>query len=89
VARLLTELHSPVMAIRTVALPAIHRTTCRMEWEELKREQRAGTLNTKLRNSVRGTLRELGVEVESLELTDMTKAKALRLIQSTQNDMEA
>ncbi len=87
--KLITECHSPVMAIRTVTLPAIHQVACRMEWAKLKEEQRKGTLNTKLRNAVSKRLEAFGIQVESVELTDMVKARALRLIQSTQNDMES
>jgi regulator of protease activity HflC (stomatin/prohibitin superfamily) len=88
VGALLTNCHSPVMAIRTVTLPAIHLVASRMTWDALKEEQRKGTINTKLRNAVRKRLEEFGLDVESVELTDMTKVKALRLIQSTQNDMD-
>jgi regulator of protease activity HflC (stomatin/prohibitin superfamily) len=88
VAALLTQCHSPVMAIRTVTLPAIHQVASRMTWDQLKEEQRKGTINTKLRNAVQKKLKEFGLDVESVELTDMTKVKALRLIQSTQNDMD-
>ena len=88
VAKLLTTCASPVMAIRTVALPAIHLVASRMDWEDLKEEQRKTTLNTKLRNAVKKRLEELGIDVESVELTDMTRVRAYRVINSTQNDME-
>lgn len=86
--KLITECHSPVMAIRTVTLPAIHQVACRMEWEKLKEEQRRGTLDTKLRNAVKVRLETFGISVDSVELTDMTEVVSLRLIQSTQSDIE-
>lgn len=83
-----TRCHSPVKAIAAICLPAIHRVACKMEWAALKDEQRKGTLVTKLRNEARKDLEPLGVRVTEIELTDMTRVRALRLIQSTQQDTE-
>lgn len=88
IAMLLTQCHSPVIAIRTITLPAIHSVVCKMTWAELKEAQRKGTLNTKLRNETRKRLEEFGLAVDSVELTDMVKVRAFRLIQSSQSDME-
>ena len=87
--KLLTACHNPVMAVRTITLPAIHQVACRMSWSELKIEQQKGTLNTKLRNATQKRLAEFGIAVDSVELTDMTKVRALRLIQSSQSDQES
>lgn len=83
---LLTQCHSPVMVMRTVTLPAIHSVVCRMNWSELKEAQRKGTIVTKLRNESKKRLAEFGIDVDSVELTDMVRVRAFRLIQSTQND---
>jgi len=88
VAKLLTQCVSPVMAIRTITLPAIHMVACRLDFEVLKEAQRKQTINTSLRNAAKKSLAELGIDVDSIELTDLTKVRTLRLIQSTQNDME-
>lgn len=83
---LLTQCHSPVMVMRTVTLPAIHAVVCKMTWSELKEAQRRGTIVTKLRNESKKRLAEFGIDVDSVELTDMVRVRAFRLIQSTQND---
>jgi hypothetical protein len=88
IAKLLTQCHSPVMAIRTITLPAVHQVVCKMSWENLKLEQQKGTINTKLRNATQKRLAEFGIDVDSVELTDMVKVRALRLIQSNQTDSE-
>lgn len=88
IALLLTNCHSPVVAIRTITLPAIHSVVCKMTWAELKEAQRKGTINTKLRNETRKRLEEFGLDVDNVELTDMVKVRAFRLIQSTQTDIE-
>lgn len=84
--KLLPRCHSAVKAIQTVTLPAIHQIVCRMTWQQLKEEQRKGTLNTKLRNATQKRLAEFGIEVDEVALTDLVKARAYRLIQSTQVD---
>ena len=88
ISALLTQCHSPVLAIRTITMPVIHVVVCKLTWAELKEAQRKGTINTKLRNETKKRLAEFGIDVDSVELTDMVKVKALRLIQSTQNDMD-
>lgn len=83
---LLTQCNSPVMVMRTVTLPAIHAVVCKMKWEELQEAQRKGTIVTKLRNETRKRLAEFGIDVDAVELTDMVRVRAFRLIQSTQQD---
>jgi regulator of protease activity HflC (stomatin/prohibitin superfamily) len=88
IVKLLTQCHSPVMAIRTVTLPAVHQVACRLEWERLKDEQRKGTINTKLRNATQKKLAEFGIDVDAVELTDMCRVRPYRHIQSMQTDTE-
>lgn len=86
---LLANTHSAVHTIRIAALSAIHDVISRMTLAQLKLEQRKGTLKTKLRNAVQKPLTEFGVKIEECMLTDLTRSRAYRLINSTQkNDDE-
>lgn len=88
IGKLLPRCHSPVMAIRTVTMPAIHQVVCRLTWDGLREEQRKGTINTKLRNSAQKRLTEFGIEIDAVELTDLVRTRVFRLIQSTQQDTQ-
>lgn len=83
---LLTRCCSPTMAVRTVTLPAVHAAICRMRWDDLQDAQRKGTIATRLRNESKKRLAEFGIDVDCVELTDMIRVRAFRLIQSTQQD---
>lgn len=67
-----------------MGMAAVHDVCCKLTWEELKAMQRKGTLDTRLRNAARDQLTDYGVHVLKLMLTDMAPARALRLVQSTQ-----
>jgi len=84
--QLLTQTHSAIKMVQVLTLTAIHDVCCRMTWEDLKKEQRRGTLDTKLRNAAQKLLTPFGVKVEECSLTDMAKTRVYRLIQSTQQD---
>lgn len=84
----ITQTHSCMKTVQVHTLAAIHEVCCRMTREQLKDEQRRGTLKTKLKNQAQGPLKEFGVQIESCRLTDLTKTRAYRLIQSTQQDTE-
>jgi regulator of protease activity HflC (stomatin/prohibitin superfamily) len=84
--KLLTQTHSAVKMIQVLTLASIHEVCCRMTWQQLKGEQKRGTLNTKLRRAVQKPLTEFGVRVSYCMLTDLTKTRAHRLIQSMQRD---
>lgn len=84
--KLLPRCHSAVKVVQVITLAAIHATCCKMSWEQLRTEQRKGTLNTKLRNTARKSLEDFGIEVEDCMLTDLVRTRVFRLIQSTQQD---
>jgi regulator of protease activity HflC (stomatin/prohibitin superfamily) len=86
VVTLLTGNQNAVKTIEVESLAAIHQVCCRMKYAELREEQRRRTLGTKLRNEAQRGLDRWGVKVEDCRLTDLTRTKALRLIQSTQSD---
>jgi regulator of protease activity HflC (stomatin/prohibitin superfamily) len=88
VAKLLSENYQGKVAIADVSLTAIHDVCCRLSWEELKTEQRKGTLKTKLKNAAKRELEGLGVEVLEVTLTDMAICRVLKLKQSTRTDGE-
>lgn len=80
-ALLVTACYSPMELVQDIALTAVHDVCCAMTWEELKDEQRRGTLNTKLRNAAKNQLKEFGVEVVKCMLTDLAPARVIKLIQ--------
>jgi regulator of protease activity HflC (stomatin/prohibitin superfamily) len=78
--------HSAQTTVKNLAMTAVHDVCCRMSWEELKGEQRKGTLDTKLRNMAQRMLTKYGVHVEQLTLIDLAPARVLKLMQSTSNE---
>ena len=83
---LISGTHSAVMTVKNLAMTAVHDVCCRMSWEELKAEQRKGTLDTKLRNMAQRMLTKYGVHVEQLTLIDLAPARVLKLMRSTSNE---
>jgi regulator of protease activity HflC (stomatin/prohibitin superfamily) len=84
--KLLTQTHSAIKLIQVYALAALHDVCTNLSWEKLQEEERKRTLNTKLRHAAQKMLTKYGVVVEDFMLTDHMPTRALRLIQSTQND---
>lgn len=88
IVKLLTSTHSAQKTIQVHTLAAIHDVCCKLSHEQLMLEQQKGTLKTKLRNGAQKPLTPFGVEINDCMLTDLTKSRAYRLIQSTQVDSE-
>jgi len=86
---LVSTTHSAMTTVNNLAMSAVHHICCRMSWEELRGEQRRGTLDTKLRNAAQKSLSKYGVAVEELVLVDMAKARVLKLMQSTSTEENA
>lgn len=80
-ATLVTNAYAPMELVQDIALTAVHDVCCSMTWEELKGEQRKGTLDTKLRNAAKNQLKEYGVDVVKCMLTDLAPARVIKLIQ--------
>lgn len=80
--KLATTTFQPSTAVKDLALTAIHDVCCQMTWEELKTEQRKGTLDTKLKNAAQRALNDYGVRVLKVMLTDLAPARVLKLMQS-------
>lgn len=82
----LTRVHDLERTINDISLTCIHDVCCKMDWETLKREQREGTLDTKMKNSVKADLHNYGVLVEKVMLTDLAPCRVLKVVQSVSND---
>lgn len=78
--------HSALTTVANLTLTAVHEICCRMSWEELKGEQRRGTLDTKLKNATQKLVKEYGVKVESVMLIDLAPTRTLKLLQSTSHE---
>lgn len=84
--QLLPTTYSASGAVKDLALTAVHDVCCDMEWEELKLEQRRGTLDTKLKNAAQKQLKDYGVTVIKLMLITMARARVLKISQSTSSE---
>lgn len=84
--KLLTTTHSAATTVKDIALTSIHEICCRMTFEELKVEQRRGTLDTKLRNAAQYDLNDYGVRVEKVMLIDLSPARVLKVMQSVSQE---
>lgn len=80
--QLLPVMHNAEAAMRDIALTAVHDVCCGMNWDELKGEQRKGTLDTKLKNAAQKQLTEYGVRVVKLMLTDLAPCRVLKISQT-------
>jgi hypothetical protein len=85
---LLTTTHDPATAVKDLTLTALHDVCCNMTWEELKAEQRKGTLDTKLKNATQRALDDYGVRVVKVMLTDLAPARVLKLMQNVFNEKD-
>lgn len=83
VERLVGRTYSPDASIKDIALTCIHDVCCQLPWDQLKVEQRKGTLDTKLKNAAHRQLDDYGVRVLKLMLTDLSTCRVIRLVQST------
>ena len=79
---LLVETFDAATLVKERSLAGVHDACCRMSWEELKAEQRKGTLNTKLKNAVKRELQDYGVAVLEVSLTDLAPTRVLKVMQS-------
>lgn len=84
--KILAHTYDPEETIRDITLSAIHDVCCQMSWDELKREQRRGTLDTKLRRESQKGLIDYGVKVLKTTLTDLAPCRVLKLVQSMAKD---
>lgn len=76
----------PEDTVQDIALSAIHDVCCQLSWDDLKGEQRKGTLDTKLRREAAKLLAPYGVTVLKAMLTDLAPGRVIRIVQSTASD---
>lgn len=81
--KLIAHTYDPQQTIKDITLTAVHDVCCRLSWEEIKAEQRRGTLDTKLKNEAQKALGSYGVRVTKLMLTDLAPCRVLKLVQTT------
>lgn len=84
--KILAHTYDPEETVRDITLSAIHDVCCRFSWEDLKGEQRRGTLDTKLRREAQRGLEGYGVRVLKTTLTDFAPCRVLKLIQSNSKE---
>jgi regulator of protease activity HflC (stomatin/prohibitin superfamily) len=83
---LVTTTHSPAATVVELSASAVHDICCDFDWETLQREQRLGTLKTKLKNEAQKQLKDYGVTVIKLQLTNLARARVLKVSQSVANE---
>lgn len=86
VIKLTAQTYDGPTTVKDITMTAIHDVCCRMTWEQLKDEQRKGTLDTKLKNAAKSMLEDYGVRVIKIMLTDLAPGRVHRVIQSTAID---
>ena len=84
--KLLPRVFKAEQAIRDMTLACIHSVCCGLTLDELRRMQRKGTLDTKLRNEARKSLEAFGVGVIKVQLTDLAPARVLKVFQTVGKD---
>lgn len=80
--KLLAHTHNAATTVTDIALTAVHDVCCQLSWEDLKQEQRRGTLDTKLKNTTQKALNEYGVKVIKTMLTDLAPCRVVKLMQT-------
>lgn len=69
-------------SVKDSALSAATEVCAALTWPELKELQQTGKINIRLRASARNVLRDYGVNVIKMNLTDLALAKVYKLVQS-------
>lgn len=86
--KLLPTTYRASQAIKDIAITCIHSVCCELTWKELKAAQKSGKLDRKLKGEAQSALSDYGVRVLKVQLTDLTRARALKVFQSTSKDEE-
>lgn len=83
---LMTTTHSPQAAVIELSASALHDVCCEYTWDELQQAQRKGTLKTALRNEAQKQLKEFGVVVLKMQLTNLARCRVYKISQSTASE---
>lgn len=81
--KLLPVVHLATRNTVDLAMTALHDVCCDFTWAELQREQRKGTLKTKLKNEAHRALAEYGIKVIKFQLMSLARCRVLKISQST------
>jgi regulator of protease activity HflC (stomatin/prohibitin superfamily) len=86
IAALVTTTHSPTIAVRDMAMAAVHDVLCDYDWAELQNMQRKGTIKTQLRNEAQKQLKDYGIDVIKLQLNTLARCRVYKISQSTSSE---
>lgn len=78
--------YDPEQTIKDIAVTAVHEACCKRTWGELVEQQRRSTLDTALKNEAQKQLKDYGVLVLKVALTDLAPCRVFRLMQSQGKD---
>lgn len=81
--RILAHTERPGQTVRDIALSAVHDTCCQMSYDDLKRGQRRGNLDQRLKTEAQAQLSDYGITVLKVALTDLAPTRVIRLVQTT------
>lgn len=85
-ALLVPQTHSPMTTIVDIAMTALHDVCSDMDWENLQRENRRGTLKTKLKNEAQAQLKDYGVKVIKLQINSLAPCRVIKISQSNSSE---
>lgn len=85
-AKLVPVTHSPMRNTLEIAVTAIAKVCCKMDWATLAKENREGTLETKLKNMAQKELSEYGITVIRLRLNTLARCRVVKVAQSISNE---
>jgi regulator of protease activity HflC (stomatin/prohibitin superfamily) len=86
VEKLVAHTYDPDQTIRDIAMGVIHDVLCGKTWEEIRSEQRGGSLDREFRREIKKQLDDYGVRMLRVTLSDLSPARVYRLIQSQGSD---
>lgn len=83
---LVTTTHSPASTVIELAASAMHDICSEYDWATLKEKHRKGTLKTELKNEAQKQLKDYGVTVIKLQLTNLARTRVFKISQSMSNE---
>jgi regulator of protease activity HflC (stomatin/prohibitin superfamily) len=82
----MTLTYSIIHTINDITVTSIHDVCCRLSYPDLTLKQRNRTLDTELKNAAFADLKEYGIKVWKVMLTDLAPCRVLKIVQSVSND---
>lgn len=84
--KLLTTTHDADTAIAEIASTVLSDILPSMTWDDLYKEQRRGTIKTKLKNGAARELEVYGVDVLRFKINSLARCRVLKVSQSTASE---